>query len=211
VVRGTSAFYDVGIARDRGFRKRVTLRALRVPAGATAKWTPTELTLATSAGQRLGSDRIVIEGTSRAGATTVRRYAVVVLTVVDMLPFSIAGDVTTPLYPSAVVPLDLVLANPHDFDIRVSALSVHARDSTTNRGCSGNANYAVTQYRGSYPLVLHPGSTHLDALVADSALWPQISMLNLPTSQDACKGAVLTLEYTGLATRSRLLALRARL
>jgi hypothetical protein len=201
VARGSSATYDVGVSRDRGFRERVTLRALELPSGATAGWAPKALTIATGDNERLGSERIVVEGTSRVAGTTVRRYAVVALTVVETLPFSIGGDVTSPLYPGANAPLDLVLTNPHAFDIKVSGLSVHARDRTTNADCSGDANYAVTQYSGSYPLVLHPGRSQLSALVADSTLWPQISMRNLPTNQDACKDAVLSLDYTGLAAR----------
>jgi hypothetical protein len=93
------------------------------------------------------------------------------------------------------------LTNPHPFDIRVTALRVRVRPDTTNPHCSGDANFAVTQYSGGYPLVLHPGSTRLSARVSNSASWPQVSMHNLPTNQDACKNARLSLDYEGLATR----------
>ncbi|MEA2192312.1 MAG: hypothetical protein QOI73_2433 [Solirubrobacteraceae bacterium] len=129
------------------------------------------------------------------------RYAVVALTVVNSDPFSITGDLATNLSPGVGAPLDLVLTNPHDFDLRITALSVSVRGATTNPGCSGEAGYGVAQFAGTYPVVLAPGSSRLSALVPDSSLWPQVSMRNLPTNQDACKGAVITLDYSGLATR----------
>jgi hypothetical protein len=104
------------------------------------------------------------------------------------------------MYPGSRAPLDLVLTNPNTFDIRVTALSVSV-GGTTNAHCSGRVNYAATQYSGAFPLVVHPGSTRLSALVSDSSVWPQISMHDLPTNQDACQGAVLSLEYRGRATR----------
>jgi len=200
VPQGTTARYTFRLARAAGFRRQVTLRVLRLPRGATAALTPTALTVATSAGQRPGSDRLVVEGTSRVDGKTVRRYAAVVLTVVGARQSPIAGDLATPLYPGASAPLDLVLTNPHPVDIRIAALSVSVGVVTTNPHCGGDVNYAATQYSGGYPLVLHPGSTRLSALVSNSSAWPQISMHNLPTNQDACRGAVVSLQYSGRAS-----------
>jgi hypothetical protein len=210
---GAAATYKIRVARSPGFRRRVKLRVLRMPRrrvklrvlrrprGARARRSITALTVATRAGQRPGSRRLVVQATSRVRGRTVRRYAMVVLTVVRARQFPISGDLTTPLYPGGGAPLDLILTNPHPFDIRVTALSVRVRAGTTNPGCSGDANFAVTQYSGGYPLVLRPGSTRLSALVSNSASWPQVSMHNLPTNQDACKNTRLFLDYEGLATR----------
>jgi hypothetical protein len=200
VSQGASATYKVRVARAAGFGKRVKLRVLRLPRGATATWTRTALTVATRADQRLGSSRLVVEGASRTGRRVVRRYAVVVLTVVKRSQFSIRGDLSTLLYPGGRSPRDLVLTNPYRFDLRVTAIRVRVRARTSRPGCSG-ANYAVPQYSGRYPLTLHRGSTRLSALVRDSAAWPQISIHDLPTNQDACKRARLSLDYEGLATR----------
>jgi hypothetical protein len=252
VQRGSSATYNVSIARAGHFRGHVRLRALVLPHGATAQWTKTSMRVATGIDQRLESTRVVLEGSSRSGGRTNRRYAVVVLKVVGMgevpssggaIPvvaapvgggsaapvaaapvgggaapvgvgpapgdggpvpaggadFVISGDLATPLYPGAVIPLDVVLTNPQTFDIRVSALTVGVAAGTTKPGCNADANYAVAQYSGDYPLVLPPGSTRLSALVADSRDWPQISMHDLQSNQDACQGAILSLAYGGTA------------
>jgi hypothetical protein len=214
VPRGAAATYQVRVARTAGFRGRVELRVVRLPrgrvtltvpgptGGASAMWgTDTALTVSTRARQRPGSRRLVVQGTGWVRGKAVRRYAVAVLTVVRVRPFPIAGDLKTLLYPGRGASLDLVLTNPHPFDIRVTALSVSVRPRTSNPGCSADANYAVRQYRGGYPLVLHPGSTRLSELDSNSAIWPQVSMHNLPTNQDACKHARLSLDYRGLATR----------
>jgi hypothetical protein len=198
---GASATYAVRVARAAGFRSPVRLRVLGLPRQARATWTRTGLTVATTAGQTPRSHRLVVEATSRVRGRLVRRSAVVVLTVVEAPQFLIGGDLTAPLYPGGSAPLDLVLTNPHTFDLRVTALSVHVRAGTTNPDCNGDANYAVTQFSGGYPLVLQPGSTRLSALVSNSSVWPQVSMHNLPTNQDACKNARLSLDYEGLATR----------
>ena len=131
----------------------------------------------------------------------VRRNAVVVLSVVRSRGFRISGEESTRLYPGVGAPLDLVLTNPNRFDLRVVALSVRIGSSTSRAWCAGDANYAVSQYRGRYPLLLRPGSTRLRSLVASSADWPRISMFDLPTNQDSCKGAVVALTYRGTATR----------
>jgi hypothetical protein len=207
VPQGASATYKLRVARAAGFRERVKLRVLRLPRGVTATWTPTALTVRTRADQRLGSARLVIEGTSRvrrrarARRAAVRRYAVVVLTVVTSRRLAVRGDLSTLLYPGGSGPLDLVLTNPHGFDLRVAALRVRVDARTSRPGCSGDAHYAVTQYRGPYPLTLGPGSTRLSALVRDPAAWPRIAMHDLPTNQDACKDARLALHYEVLATR----------
>jgi hypothetical protein len=205
VPQAARATYTIRVARAAGFRERVRLRVLRLPGGATAKWTRTALTVATSAGQRPRSHRLVIEGTSRTGPSAVargrvvRRYAVVVLTVFKARRLALGGDHSEPLHPGGGGSLDVVLTNPYRFDLRVTALRVRVRARTSQPGCSGKANYAVTQYRGRYPLTLHEGSTRLSALVRKRAAWPRVSMHNLPANQDACKNARLTLDYEGLA------------
>jgi hypothetical protein len=45
-------------------------------------------------------------------------------------------------------------------------------------------------------LTLRPGS----ALVANASVWPQVSMRDLPTGQEACRSAVASLDYRAMAT-----------
>ena len=201
VPQGASATYDVRVARAAGFRRPVMLRVLRLPRGAKATWAPNALTVATSTNQRLGTEALVVRGTSVVGGRFVRRYAAVMLTVLKSRRFSISGDVSTLMYPGRTSPLDLVLSNPYPFDLRVRTLRVQVRAGTSDPQCSGTANYAVTQYTGGYPLTLRAGSARLSTLVPDASAWPQVAMHNLPTNQDACKNARLTLDYDGLATR----------
>jgi hypothetical protein len=206
VPQGAAATYKLRVARAGGFRKRVKLRVLGLPRGATATLTPTALTVRTRADQRLGSARVVIEGTSRvrrrarARRAAVRRYAVVVLRVVTSHRLAVRGALSM-LHPGGSGPLDLVLTNPHGFNLQLTAFRVRADARTNHAGCSGDVNNAVTQYRGAYPLTLSPGSTRLSALVRDPAAWPRIAMHNLPTNQDACKDARLGLHYEALAIR----------
>ena len=200
--RGATATFAVGVMRDAGQRRgRLRLRVLGLPRGARATLTPTVLRVSDRRAQPRGSNRLVVQATNRLGSTAIRRYAVVVMTVVRGRPFLIGGDLATPLYPGGGAPLNLVLTNRHRFDIRVRALRVDVRADTTKRSCRGNVNYAARQYRGPFPLLLHPGSTPLSALVSDASRWPLISMHNLATNQDACKRAVVSLVYRGLATR----------
>jgi len=116
-------------------------------------------------------------------------------------PLAISGELARTLRPGAGGPLNLVLTNPHRFDVRIRSLVVGLRARTTKAGCSGAGNYAITQFRGGYPLVLGPGSTPLSTLRADSATWPRVAMRDLPVSQDACRGARLSLTYRARATR----------
>lgn len=116
-------------------------------------------------------------------------------------PFGVSGELGRTLRPGTGGPLNLVLTNPHRFDVRVRSLVVELRARTTKPGCSGRGNYAITQFQGRYPLVLSPGSTPLSTLRPDSATWPRVAMRDLPVNQDACRGARLSLAYSGRATR----------
>jgi hypothetical protein len=201
VPQGASATYRFRVLRAAHFHRRVSMRMLKLAPGLRATWSTNGVRIATKAGQRPASHRLVFEGTSWVGGKRVRRDAVVVLSIVTSRALRITGDLSELLYPGGGAPLDLVLTNPHDFDLSVSELSVRVGSSTSSPSCSGDANYAVAQYNGGYPLLLHPGITRLSALVPNSTVWPRVSMNDLPTNQDACKGVVVSLGYQGTATR----------
>lgn len=114
--------------------------------------------------------------------------------------FSISALATSPLHPGLTVPVDLTLANPGPRPISITRLTVAVRDRTSQPGCRGSVNYSVRQFGGPYPLVVPPGTTTLAALRPDPAQWPQLTMLDLPVNQDACKGAAVTLEFAAEGT-----------
>ena len=70
--------------------------------------------------------------------------------------------------------------------------------------CTVDPNYAVAQFSGDYAALVVPArrTTSLDDLGVPSTAWPQVSMVETNTNQDACLGAVLTLTYTGSARRA---------
>jgi hypothetical protein len=204
VLAGETAGYRVYMRRRR--RGRVRLGVTGLPEGTRASWSRSprlrgrrrsvRLRLLVAPDAERGSSRPVIYVRGRLPS----RDAVVVLNVEEGREFEISGDLGPLLYPGADEPLELRLTNPNGFTIEVTRLHVAIRPGTSNEGC-GSDNYAVAQYSGAYPLRLRPGTTALGKLVGDRAQWPRVRMLNLPTNQDVCKHARLTLDYSGTATR----------
>jgi len=201
VPRGSIARFRVRVSRAPRVRLRVRLRVRGLPRGERGRFANGTLAISTSDAQPTGRHRLVVSATAWVGASRVRSYAVVTLLVAAPRRLAISGDLPTLLFPGADAPLDVTLINPHAFGLRLRTLRVRVRAQTSEPGCHGAGDYAVRQYGGGYPLMLRPGRTRLSALVADRALWPRISMRNLPVDQEACKGAVLRLDYSGVATR----------
>ena len=93
------------------------------------------------------------------------------------------------LYPGRTVALSGTFDNPNTFDVAVS--SVTASLSTTDPDCNVGTNYAVTGTStiGNGGLVV-PGN----GVGSWSGL--TLEMLNLPSNQDTCKGAPITITYS---------------
>lgn len=200
--RGQTSAYRVRIKRSAGFRRRVRLHATVRPRDALpALQRRGRRIVVTPTNSTPDSTVLVVRGTSRLRGRRASRYAVAVLRLVETEDFQIDGDLATTLRPGVDAPLDLELTNPHPFEILVTALDVAIQPETTAPECSVDENYAVTQYSGEYPLVLPPGSTDLSSLTSTADELPHVSMHSLPTSQDACQGAELTLDYTGVANQ----------
>jgi hypothetical protein len=114
--------------------------------------------------------------------------------------FQITGSTDGLLHPGKTQPLNLVLGNPFAFTIRVMSVTIDVDSATTKSGCSGPTNLQMTQGLTT-PVNVPAGSTRsLQQLGVASGNWPKLTMPNLSTNQDACKGAVFTLRYTGTAT-----------
>jgi hypothetical protein len=113
-------------------------------------------------------------------------------------PFTLSGDLPGALSPGASAPLPIRVSNPFPFPIRVTALTVTVRPASSHVGCDAPSNLAITQSNtagGAISIVVpaHGAVT----LPAQGATAPTVTMLDLATDQEACKGAVFTADYAG--------------
>jgi uncharacterized membrane protein len=211
ISQGESTSYTVTLTRKTGFTGAVSLSVAGLPSGATASWSPSSTigsssTVATLSVQTVpttpvGTVTLTISGSGSLPGGPATRDALVQLEVNKSKSFPISGNLGTTLYPGTQGALNLSLTNSNNFDLKVTNLTVAVREATSKAGCSGSQNFAITQFSGTYPLTIHPGTTSLSSLVANSSKWPQVRMLDLPTNQDACKNATISLEYSGSATK----------
>lgn len=111
--------------------------------------------------------------------------------------FTISGDVSG-LEPGLSLPIRLTLTNPNSTRIYVTRLTVSMSAESTPSGCSRDENFKVIQSdaTSASPIAV-PAKGKVTLTSAPRA--PQISFLNLPTSQDVCKGKSFALTFTGSA------------
>jgi hypothetical protein len=120
------------------------------------------------------------------------------------LPFTISGKLDN-LLPGQLQPLNLSLTNPNSTALSVAGLtvsvqSVSAPHATATLPCVVE-DFSVTQFSGTYPLAVPASATRsLSDLGVPSSQWPQVSIIDRPSDQDGCKGATVTLGYSGTAT-----------
>jgi hypothetical protein len=212
---GASAVYSLQLTRTNLSGPVTFGLAGTAPAGATATFTPNPTTgnsatlqLATTSSISAGSYslNIVAGGTDGTGT---KRYAYATATLVITTSgkaFSISGNLSDLLAPGVGRPLNLTLTNPNNQAIAVNNLTVTIKSvskaSTAPAGSCTTADYAITQYSGPYPLsVPANGSATLSGLAPQSK-WPFVRMLNTAANQDGCKGATLTLAYSGSGSGS---------
>jgi hypothetical protein len=113
--------------------------------------------------------------------------------------FAVTGTLHGSLQPGATLPLELRIGNPNRQALVVSKLTV-VLVSTSRPACK-TSNFSIKPYSGTGPLRLPAGQHRtLDQLGVPASAWPQLSMLNLATNQDACKGVTLNLRYTGIGS-----------
>ena len=115
--------------------------------------------------------------------------------------FTIAGDQPTVLAPGIGGPIPVTITNPQSFPITVTNLVVTVAAGSSHPGCDGATNLAVTQSNmsGGTVSVVVPGGGSV-VLPAQGATAPILTMLDLASSQDTCKGATFTLDYTATGT-----------
>ena len=212
---GSSAVYTTQLSRT-AMRGPVTFSVSGgLPSGATWGYSPNPTTGSSASFQvdvpATAADGsytlyLVASGADDAG-TTRYAYASVQLTVTTSgKEFTIAGSAQTPLAPGVTAPLALALTNPNKKPIAVSNLTVTVTSVTrtpsavaAGRACS-TADYQVRQYGGPYPLTVAGSSTlTLAQLGVAQSGWPALTLLDRPVNQDGCKGATVSLAYSGSA------------
>ncbi len=166
----------------------------------TNDWTPCD-SAAVYVGLALGKHTFCVRAIGTGGVAGPK--ACVSWEVLPSLPFPISGRLSGLLFPGAERQLELTVSNPFDFDLRVTSLMVTVRSGSSKAGCDGPANLRVIQSNaaaGAVSIVVPAGDSV--TLPAQSATTPRVTMLDLPVSQDACKNAVFTFDYSGVATRT---------
>src|ERR1700710_1568380 len=133
-------------------------------------------------------------------AAVVLVIAIILAVLMHTPPFTVSGDLSTPLRPGDSAPLDLKVSNPPPFPITITSVTVSinavtvAATGATSKCAATNFNIEQTDAVAS--LVLAPNSSEtLAALGTDKSLWPQIHMVKSSAVQDACKLVALKLSY----------------
>jgi hypothetical protein len=112
-------------------------------------------------------------------------------------PFSIAGGYSGLLYPGKTADLSLRVTNPNGEAILVESIVVTIQPGSTKPGCDGPANLQIapSNVSAAHPLTVPANSSV--TLPSGGVSAPQVTMKNLATNQDACKGATFTFAYSG--------------
>jgi hypothetical protein len=118
---------------------------------------------------------------------------------INTVPFTMAGNVTSPLSPGVSAAVNLSITNPNPTPITIAANGITVTVTTTKAGCA-SSNFAVTHGPGVSVTVPGNSTRTLSALGVATANWPVVTMIETHTNQNACKGAALTITYTGSAT-----------
>lgn len=113
------------------------------------------------------------------------------------LPFTISGGYGGLLYPGKSADLSVRVANPNGAAILVTSLTVSVQPGSSKAGCDGPGNLTVRQSNVSAANPLSVPANGSVTLPSGPVSAPQVTMLNLPTNQDACQGAVYTFVYGG--------------
>jgi hypothetical protein len=121
--------------------------------------------------------------------------------------FTIAGVLPERLIPGSGGALDLTLTNLESSDLLITSLDVEVAAVNGPRADATHTcepdDFAVEQFSGAPGFTLPASATlDLDQLGFEPSEWPRISMLNLPSNQDGCKGASLSLSFSGTATEA---------
>ena len=119
-------------------------------------------------------------------------------------PFEICGDLAGPLTPGTSQPIDMRISNHTRHRLRITRMTVSLKLARADRraGCAVAEGFRVAGLRAEqYPIVMPPRSTRSLHALGVSPL-PRVRMLNLASSQDACKDVKLRMNFRGDARRT---------
>jgi hypothetical protein len=118
--------------------------------------------------------------------------------------FPISGNIpnsdpsTQGFYPGLTQSFNLSIANPYNFSLTVTGLTITVSPTTTNGSCAGS-NLTVTRpFSGVVHINPNTPATTLTGLLATPGQLPQLTMAH--SAPDACQGATFSLSYTGTAS-----------
>jgi len=133
---------------------------------------------------------------NRSASTT---YTWSVQTTTTGMPFTLSGGYGGLLYPGKTADLALRVTNPNGQPIVVTSLTVTIQSGSSKVGCDGPRNLQITPSNVSATNPLSVPANGSVTLPAGTVSAPRVTMLNLATNQDACKGATFTFAYGGSA------------
>jgi uncharacterized membrane protein len=204
---GSSGTYNISVARSGatvGASVVLTLQGA-LPAGATAQFasyapttvTTTSLQISASASTPTGSYPLAVTASTADYSATTAVSLVIAVTTGKAFTIADPSVAVPPLSPGVTQPLNLRISNPNSQPLSVTNITV-AVQQPLNSACAA-ANFAVIQIPSGYPLTVPAYATAslLDLVGFTAAQLPRLQMKDLSTNQDACKGATVSLSYTG--------------
>jgi len=145
-----------------------------------------------------GSHAFAVRARDLAGnRSAVSGYSWTVQTATTGQPFTISGGYGGLLYPGRTAGLALRIGNPNGQPILVTSLVVTVQPGSSKAGCDGPRNLQITPSNVSAANPLTVPANGSVTLPSGSVSAPSVTMLNLSTNQDACKGALFTFAYSG--------------
>jgi hypothetical protein len=120
--------------------------------------------------------------------------------------FVVTGAAVGGFSPGKARRVELTFTNPNGSSIHIDSVGIVVQHETKTTGgaanpsCDGPTNLVVSH--GFTGDVSVPGKSTrtLTQLGVPTAQWPELTMPNLPASQDACQDTVFSITYTGTAT-----------
>jgi hypothetical protein len=152
----------------------------------------------TSLSQGVHTFSVEAKDVSRSNLSAVTSYSWTVgKKTVEEQPFTITGNPSGSLAPGVSQSLPLTISNPNGVAIMVTGLLATPQAGSTKAGCDGPTNLQVTQSNASATNTLVvPANGHV-TLPSGTVTAPRVLMKDLPSNQDACKGASFTFSYSG--------------